>query len=423
MDNKPKVFYGWWIVAGCFLLTFTGIGISINSIGVFLKPVTDALNFDRGAFSLYFTIASLSMALAAPFMGKLLAKYSIRVVMGISTTLLAASFFLYSQSTELIHFYLLSILLGIGSAGTHVIPVALLITNWFKEKRGLAIAIALAGSGIGGMLFNPIANYLITIRGWEFAYMSLGVVLAVTTIPVALFLVRLHPSEMGLTPYGDTAETSEDVAALKGFSLGEAVKTSGFWFLALGLLLIGVMNMGVQHHVPAFLTDVGHNPAFAANIVALFMGVLVLGKVVLGSIFDRFGSRIGVIFIFTVFALAAFVLTGSQLAWMAVVFGVVFGFANAIMTIPPPLLTAEMFGQKNYGVIYGVMSICYTLGAGIGMPLSGAIFDKTGSYLPAFYLYIGLAIFAMIITLLALNIGGKALASHPDYSEGEEISI
>lgn len=180
----------------------------------------------------------------------------------------------------------------------------------------MAIAIALAGSGIGGMLFNPIANYLITIRGWEFAYMSLGVVLAVTTIPVALFLVRLHPSEMGLTPYGDTAETSEDVAALKGFSLGEAVKTSGFWFLALGLLLIGVMNMGVQHHVPAFLTDVGHNPAFAANIVALFMGVLVLGKVVLGSIFDRFGSRIGVIFIFTVFALAAFVLTGSQLAWI-----------------------------------------------------------------------------------------------------------
>jgi hypothetical protein len=79
MDKKP-VFYGWWIVAGCFLLTFTGIGIAINSIGVFLKPVTESLGFDRGEFSLYFTIAALSMALAAPFMGKLLSKYNILVV-------------------------------------------------------------------------------------------------------------------------------------------------------------------------------------------------------------------------------------------------------------------------------------------------------------------------------------------------------
>jgi MFS family permease len=388
-----------------------------------LKPVTESLGFDRGAFSLYFTIAALSMALAAPFMGKLLSKYNIRVVMGIATSLLALSFFLYSQSTQLIHFYLLSVLLGIGSAGTHVIPVALLITNWFQEKRGLAIAIALAGSGIGGMLFNPVANYLITTYSWQTAYMILGGILAITTIPVALFVVRIHPSEMGLQAYGDTTEATETTAELKGFTLGEAVKTPGFWLLALVLMMIGIMNMGVQHHVPAYLNDIGHSPAFAANIVALFMGVLVLGKIVLGSIFDRYGSRVGVIFIFTVFALASFILTGSKIAAVAILFGLVFGFANAIMTIPAPLLTAELFGQKNYGVIYGVMSICYTLGSGIGMPLSGSIFDSMGSYLPAFYLYIGLAIFTMIVALLALNIGGKALAAHPDYYDGEEISI
>ena len=423
MESKPKAFYGWWIVAGCFLLTFTGIGFDINSIGVFLKPVTESLGFDRGEFSLYFTIAALSMMVAAPFMGKLLSKYNIRLVMGIATTLLSVSFFLYSQSTQLMHFYLLSILLGIGSAGTHVIPVALLITNWFKEKRGLAIAIALAGSGIGGMLFNPVANYLITTYSWQTAYMVLGCILAVTTIPVALFIVRLHPSEMGLKAYGDTTESTETVADLKGFTMGEAIKTPGFWLLGLVLLLIGVMNMGVQQHVPAYLNDIGHSPAFAANIVALFMGVLVLGKIVLGSVFDRFGPRVGVIFIFTVFALAAFILTGSKVAAIAVIFGLVFGFANAIMTIPAPLLTAELFGQKNYGVIYGVMSIFYTLGSAIGMPLSGTIFDKTGSYLPAFYLYVGLALVTMLIALLSLNLGGKALASHPDFNKGEEISI
>ncbi len=424
MDSKPKAFYGWWIVAGCFLLTFTGIGIAINSIGVFLKPVSESLGFARGEFSLYFTIAALSMMVAAPFMGKLLSKYNVRLVMGIATTLLAVSFFLYSQATQLIHFYLLSIFLGIGSAGTHVIPVALLITNWFKEKRGLAIAIALAGSGIGGMLFNPFANYLITAFSWQMAYMVLGGVLAITTIPVALFIVRLHPSEMGMVAYGDSADSTETVADLKGFSLGEAIKTSGFWLLALALLMIGIMNMGIQQHVPAYLNDIGHSPAFAANIVAIFMGVLVLGKIVLGSIFDRYGSRVGIIFIFTVFALAAFVLTGAQIAAVAIAFGLIFGFANAIMTIPAPLLTVELFGQKNYGVIYGVMSIFFTLGSGIGMPLSGAIFDAKGSYLPAFYLYIGLAILTMLIALFALNRGNKAFAAHPDFNkDGKGIAL
>ncbi len=409
MENKQKTFYGWWIMAGCFFLTFSGIGIAINSIGVFLKPVSESLGFARGEFSLYFTIAALSMMVAAPFMGKLLSKYNIRLVMGIATTLLAISFILYSQSTQLIHFYLLSISLGIGMAGTHVIPVALLITNWFKEKRGLALAIALAGSGIGGMCFNPIGNYLITVYGWQTAYIILGCILALTTIPVALFIVRLHPSEMGLVPYGETQENAESLADLKGFSLSEAVKTSGFWLLALALFFIGLINMGVQQHIPAYLNDIGHSPAFAASIVAIFMGVLVVGKIALGHIFDRYGSKIGVILIFSVFALATFILMGAKAVWIAVVFGLIFGFANAIMTIPAPLLTVELFGQKNYGVIYGVMSIFFTLGSGVGMPLSGAIFDAQGSYLPAFGLYIVLALVTMLIALLALNRGQKAM--------------
>lgn len=73
MEQKPKMFYGWWIVVGCFFLTFSGIGIAINSIGVFLKPVSESLGFARGEFSLYFTIAALSMMVAAPFMGNYLA--------------------------------------------------------------------------------------------------------------------------------------------------------------------------------------------------------------------------------------------------------------------------------------------------------------------------------------------------------------
>ena len=150
-----------------------------------------------------------------------------------------------------------------------------------------------------------MANYLITTYSWQTAYMILGGILAITTIPVALFVVRIHPSEMGLQAYGDTTEATETTAELKGFTLGEAVKTPGFWLLALVLMMIGIMNMGVQHHVPAYLNDMGHSPALP--ILWHYLWSSGTGKIVLGSIFDRYGSRVGVIFIFTVFALASFI--------------------------------------------------------------------------------------------------------------------
>ena len=177
------------------------------------------------------------------------------------------------------------------------------------------------------------------------------------------------------------------------------------------LFLTGLMNMGIQMHIPAYLTDVGYSSTFAANIVALFMGVLVAGKLLLGTIFDRYGMPTGVVFIYGVFALAAIALFGAQSLWMVIVFGFIFGLANAIMTVPPPLMTAEIVGPKSYGVIYGVMNIFFTLGSGIGMPLSGYIYDSTGSYSAAWSLYLVLAFAGMGLALLALSKGRARLTA------------
>ena len=411
MQKGSRIFYGWWIVAGCFLLALTGIGIAINCISVFFKPVVESLGFARGAFSLYFTIAALCMMLAAPFMGKLLSRYNIRVVMTVCTGLLTLSFMLYSRCSTLGQFYLCSVFVGIGAAGTHVIPISLLITNWFKQKRGLAFGIAFSASGIGGLLFNPLTNWLITHYGWRAAFLVLGCILGATTIPVALFIVRAHPAHLGLRAYGESEEQAAvSPENLPGLTLPQAVRTPGFWLLGLVLFLTGLMNMGIQMHIPAYLTDVGYSSTFAANIVALFMGVLVAGKLLLGTIFDRYGMPTGVVFIYGVFALAAIALFGAQSLWMVIVFGFIFGLANAIMTVPPPLMTAEIVGPKSYGVIYGVMNIFFTLGSGIGMPLSGMIYDSTGSYLPAWSLYSVLALVGMGVALMALSRGRAALA-------------
>jgi len=131
-------------------MCFMGIGIAINALGVFFKPVVSSLGFGRGEFSFYFTIAALVMTFFAPVVGKLLERFDIRVVMGVSATLLAGSFMLYSQCNTLRGFYLVSVLGGIGHAGSHIIPVSMAVNNWFEEKRGLAMGIVFSGTGLAG---------------------------------------------------------------------------------------------------------------------------------------------------------------------------------------------------------------------------------------------------------------------------------
>ena len=104
ITQKDRIHYAWWIVVAGFLLNLAGIGIIMNSMGVFFKPVIESLGFTRGSFALYFTIAALSMMVMAPIMGKLLERYDIRLVMGICTTLMTVSFGLVSQWTRLSQF-------------------------------------------------------------------------------------------------------------------------------------------------------------------------------------------------------------------------------------------------------------------------------------------------------------------------------
>ncbi|HPB70838.1 MAG: MFS transporter [Syntrophales bacterium] len=404
MVQRRGVFYGWWIVVGGFVLNFIGIGIGINAIGVFFKPVVDSLGFSRGDFSLYFTIAALSMTAAAPLVGKLLETLNVRVVMGVSTALLAVSFALYSQCQTLTHFYLLSVLVGVGHAGSHIIPVSTLISNWFRRQRGLAMGIVFTATGIGGLVFNPVANGLILHYGWRETYILLGALIGVICMPTALLLMKRSPEEEGWHPDGaGRAEGAAPEVAAGGYRLGEFAKTPVFWLLAGMILLVNTLNMGIQQHLIPYLTDIGHSSTVAANIMGLYLGMTVFGKLVLGSFCDRRGLKAGLAIFTAILVVGILLLFGAASLPWAVLFGVVYGFGNAIQTVLPPLMTVAAAGLAHFALIYGIMTIFQTLGSGIGMPLSGYLYDWTGGYEAAFYVYIGLAVLAALLGMAALK--------------------
>jgi MFS family permease len=395
MRSNGKIFYGWWIVVGAFFLNFAGIGIIMNSMGVFVKPVSESLGFTRGGFTLYFTIAALAMMVMAPVMGKLLERYDIRVVMTISTSIMAASFALFSQCRTLTQFYVLAVFLGIGSAGSHIIPVSMMITNWFIDRRGLAMGIVFAATGVGGMIFNPLANWIILHYGWQAAYLAFGLTIGILSIPTAVFIVRAKPADKGLLPYGGEAALARQSAGEQaGVTASAAIRGSAFWLLAVIILLIAIANMGVLHHIVPYLTDIGFSSTTATALMSLHMAMLIIGKVLTGSLADRLGLLKSYLVCMAGLSLAILLLYGAQLMWVAVVFSILFGFSIAVRTVLPPLMTAKVLGQKHFGVIYGLLNIFTTLGTAVGVPLSGFIYDWTKSYSLAFALYIGLCLIA-----------------------------
>ncbi len=403
-SEKNGIFYGWWIVCGGFILNFIGIGIGINAIGVFFKPVIETLNFSRGDFSLYFTIAALAMTFSAPLVGKLMEKLDVRIIMGISTALLGVSFALYSQCDTLPQFYLLSVLVGIGHAGSHIIPVSTMISNWFKEKRGIAIGIVFTATGLGGLLFNPLCNWIIMEYGWRNAYLLLGILIAVICVPTAAFVMRLAPSQMGLMPDGMKGKfQSHEEITPSGLTLGNFSKTRSFWFLASTIFLINIINMGIQQHLIPYLTDLKHSSTFAANIMALYLGMTIVGKLLLGRFSDSSGLSKSLVIFISVLIGGIIMLFGAEVALFAVLFAIIYGIGNAVQTVMPPLMTAKCAGLRHFALIYGTISIFSTLGSAVGMPLSGYLYDWSGSYNPAFVLYLVLAIFSVLFGILALR--------------------
>lgn len=408
MNSNRKIFYGWWIVVGAFFLNFAGIGIIMNSMGVFIKPVSESLGFTRGGFTLYFTIAALAMMVMAPVMGKLLERYDIRVIMTICTTMMAASFALFSQCRTLTQFYILALFLGIGSAGSHIIPVSMMITNWFIDKRGLAMGIVFAATGVGGLIFNPLANWIIMNYSWQAAYLAFGLIIGALSIPTAIFIVRAKPADKGLLPYGgEEALARQSQTEQGGLTATQALRDRAFWLLAVIILLIAVANMGVLHHIVPYLTDIGFSSTTATALMSLHMGMLIFGKVLTGSLADRMGLLKSYLLCMAGLVIAIALLYGAQLMWVAVVFSVLFGFSIAVRTVLPPLMTARVLGQKHFGVIYGFLNIFTTLGTAVGVPLSGFIYDWTKSYSLAFALYIGLCLVAAAAGIAVMTRGGK----------------
>ena len=411
--RKNRSIYHWVILVCCVLTLMFAYSTRIGLAQLFATEILKETGFANSAYFLAGTIYRVICIFTGPIAGKLVRGKYMRPTFFICVVGTLVSYACYGFCHSLWQFYLVGALVGIFAMGCGTIPVSVLITNWFETHRGLMISIAMMGISIGGTVLSPLLSWLIVEFGWRYAYFILCALSLIVLVPIALFVVRRAPQDVGLEPYGHGEETAVSTkkknvpASNWNATLKEARKTPILWMFAVGAFLI-YFTACFMGHMSYYLQGVGFDAAAVASYISLYSVVAIIGKLVLGRIFDRFGPKIGILFgcgTFFLFLVAFIFVQGSPM--MLYFAAVMYGFGTCTATVAIPIMTTSVFGAKNYSELYGFVSAFTMTGSAIGSSAIGLVYDLTGSYIPALTVLAILTALTIVIMFVCINMGQK----------------
>ena len=407
--SRGGVFHGWYIVAVAFVANATS-GIGSYSFGLFFEPMGGSLGWSRTAISWALTIRAIVNMAAGPVLGPLLdRKHGPQLIMTLGGVLIGVSLMLTAGVNHLWQFYLLfGVGYGLSSAAMSAEMITpTLVSKWFIRLRGRAVALSVAGTSFGGVIFIPLASYVIINIGWREAWIALGfVALFLVVVPSALF-VRRTPEDVGLWPDGDVHgkwAASGGVARFatdREWTLGEAVRTRTLWLLVV-TFSIGTAGLGgfIAHAIP-YMTDSGYSDGQAAATLVVFSLTAASIKPVWGLIGERLEARYLLAIAFAISSagmMALATLNGGP--WMGIaLIGYAFG-AGAFLPLTN-LVWANYYGRTSLGAIRGVFQPPTQLVMAVSPVYSGYIFDRYGTYDAAFLSFGILFALGMVAILFA----------------------
>ena len=200
-QSRRNKFYGWFVVLGCAFVAF-GVTGGQFSFGVFLKPMTEDFGWSRATLSLAFGVTFMISGLLRPAVGYLADRYSPKAAALTGVAIMGATLLLLPLINSLLHLYLIFAVMSVGLAlGTGPI-LTKVVSQWFYERRGLALGLVSAAGSFGGMILVPAASAFLVLFSWEMAYLFLGTLLLLLVLPVGIWLIRNRPQDMGQSPQG-----------------------------------------------------------------------------------------------------------------------------------------------------------------------------------------------------------------------------
>ncbi len=409
-------YYGWVVVA----VAFATMAISVNvrtSFSLLFPPILDEFGWDRGVTAAAFSVGFLASVVVAPLVGVLMDRFGPQIVIPLAAATAALGLVAATYAATPIGLYATLGLMVVGaSIAMSYHGHSMFLPNWFVRQRGLAIGLAFSGVGVGAIVVLPWVQSLIVADGWRRACIALAVLLVVVVIPLNLALQRQHPSELGLEPDGAAAgdgaggrDPGADPVvdrdwAERHWTLRAACRTARFWWIFWGYFTALFAWYAVQVHQTKYFIETGFDPETAAAALGLVGLFGIAGQIGIGALSDRIGrewSWTAALLGYVVCYGALIALEASRspaLLYVAVAAQGALGYGIGSLY---GVISNEVFAGPRFASIFSILGLGGILGGAAGPWLTGDIFDRTGSYLPAFWLCAVLAMVSIACIWLA----------------------
>ena len=394
MDSRR----GWWNVAAAFVgLSLSYAMFTVFVFGTLVQPLQAEFGWGRAEMSFALTITNITVVFGSPAMGFLVDRIGVKRLLLPSVTLMGFAVAAMSLLNDNIWYFYLGFF-GITFFGLGTLPLSYsrVLIGWFERKRGLALGVALSGFGVGGALAPEVAATMTELYGWRSAYQLFAALVIFLALPVSLFVLKEAPNGPGASPQAA-------VEAEAGLNASAAARTRNYWLILASFLLVGIGITSVLSHMVPMLMDRGMSFSAAARCMSTLAVALIFGRMLAGYLMDYF---------FAPFVTAAFIVFGLAGGIVLLALGAVDGWAFLAAALVGLATGSEIseiayivgryFGQRAFGLIYGIMFGGFQLGSAVAAPMMGYYHDTHGNYIGALWGITALVLLgAVLIALLS----------------------
>ena len=378
--EKRTIHYSWFVLVAAFLIVFYSTGICYDLMSIFIAAIEKNLILSKTATSAIMSIIMFSGACSTIFAGIVYKKFSIKAMNCIYMLMMAAGFVCLSFAKSAVYCYAAALLTGIGFGGGGMVPVSLLLTNWFDQKRGLDVGIASTSSGIAMIVLPVIVERIIAIAGVMHALQITALTILVLGIIVTI-IIQDVPQKKNCLPYGFTGDgnssTNNNGKTEKHKLHFKTIFTEKrFWQISITVFLAAFVTGPTISMLPSFLQSAGYSLKYSAYIMSLFGISMIFGKIIYGAIIDKFGNRIANIYGFVVVAvMVIFGMNIGIIAFAPIAVGLLMGMGISLTSVAPPIWVGDFFSKDIYTEVYPLVNFFSSMGASAGLIAYGFLAD------------------------------------------------
>ena len=391
--------YAWAVCLGGALSLFTIIGFGINVFSVYQPYLIELNGLTNAQASWITTVRSLFSLIAMMTVNQLCARIGIRRTMTLGILLLAASCAVFGLSDTFLPYCAAAALGGFSYGYGGMVPLALVIGHWFRDRRSFALGLASAGSGVSTIFAPALITRLIELYGLRTAFLAESAFVLLMAVLVWR-LIRSAPEELDMQPYhlgGDDVPPPPPKPAPAGM-------TRGLWCAVLfAAFLSGGPGGPGFSHLTVLYTSSGYDSMTVAGLLSFLGFMLSVGKIAGGQIYDVLGGRRGNTYMYGVFLLALCLGCLAPLGGMVIpiVAIVLFGLGFPLSAIPFAVWARDLRGSEGYERSVRTLNVAYAWGQLLFGPVPGVLADWFDSYVPAYVMFLAVLLLSMRIVQYA----------------------